>query len=144
MISWCRLRRIQPPPQKKKHHSMQSVSYNLPYLSLILPSFFVAENIEWCIEEQAFSLSYDLAPPPPPPNLPSATCLSFCLPVCLRSSLLTGMGEMGRGWERSQIIRRRISLVLCKSFNTLCCWAYLCKLGRWEGGGRGAKSYDGE
>ncbi len=29
-----------------------------------------AESIEWFIEDQAFSPSYDLAPPPPPPPLP--------------------------------------------------------------------------
>jgi hypothetical protein len=50
---------------------------------------------------------------------PPASILSLflSLPVCRRSSLLTGEG--GRGWGRSQIIRRRESLVLYKSFNTL-------------------------
>ncbi len=31
------------------------------YIRLLLP-----ESIEWFIEDQAFSSSYDLAPPPPP------------------------------------------------------------------------------
>jgi hypothetical protein len=29
-----------------------------------------SESIEWFVEDQAFSLSYDLAPPPPPPPPP--------------------------------------------------------------------------
>ncbi len=60
------------------------------------------DSIEWFIEDQAISLSYDLAPPPPPPPiLPS-------LHVCRRSSLLS----VGGGGGRSQIhvIRRRYSL----------------------------------
>ncbi len=74
-----------------------------------------AENIELFIDDQAFSPSYDLAPPSPTPV--SKLSLFLSLPVCRRSSLLTGEG--GRGWERSQIIRRRESLVIYKSFNTL-------------------------
>ncbi len=49
-------------------------------------------SIEWCIEDQAFLLSYDLAPPPSPV---SNISLFLNLPVCRRSSLLTGEG--GRG-----------------------------------------------
>jgi hypothetical protein len=50
--------------------------------------------------------------------LPSASCLSYCVsPV----KLTDGRGEMGR--VRSQIIRRRESLVLYKSFNTL--WVHI-------------------
>jgi hypothetical protein len=84
------------PPPPPNHHSMQSASYNHPYLYLILPSFFVAENIEWCIEELAFSLSYDCAPAP---LLSPVTKLSFflILPVFHRSNLLTGMGGDGEG-----------------------------------------------
>ncbi len=54
-----------------------------------------AESIEWIIEDQAFSPSYDLAPPQPP------STLAVFLPV------------------DGQIIRRRKRLVLYKSFNTL-------------------------
>jgi hypothetical protein len=43
--------------------------------------------------------------------------VSLSLPVCRRSSFLTEAG--GRGWGRSQIIRRRENLVLFKSFNIL-------------------------
>jgi hypothetical protein len=61
------------------------------------------ESIECCIEEQAFSPSYDLAPSPPPsPISPVSKFLS--LPVCLRSSLLKDDAEgVGGG---SQIVRR--------------------------------------
>ncbi len=44
--------------------------------------------------------------------------LFLILPVCRRSSLLTG--ERREGWERSQIIRLRESLTLYKSFGILC------------------------
>jgi hypothetical protein len=48
------------------------------------------------IEEQAFSPSYDLAPPQPP--LSSVSCLSFTIFLCRRSYLLTGEGGgSGRG-----------------------------------------------
>jgi hypothetical protein len=72
------------------------------------------ESSEWFIEDQAFSPSYDLAPflPPSPDNKLS---LFLSIPACRRSSVFsTGEGM------RSQIIRRRESLVLCKSFSTLC------------------------
>ncbi len=47
----------------------------------------------------------------------SKLSLFLSLPVCRRSSLLTGGG---RGWGRSQIIWPQESLALYKSFNTLC------------------------
>ncbi len=60
---------------------------------------------------QAFSPSYDLAPPPRPFHLSGqVSCLSFCL---------SPVGRGGRGWGRSQIIRGQESPVLYKSFNTL-------------------------
>jgi hypothetical protein len=45
---------------------------------------FRPENIEWFIEGQAFSRSYDLAPRPPPPPLPSTS----------------STGETQENWER--------------------------------------------
>jgi hypothetical protein len=52
-----------------------------------------AESIKLFIEDQAFSLSYDLAPPPPFPVSKSYPFLSFT--VCRWSSLLTGGGGGG-------------------------------------------------
>ncbi len=40
-------------------------------------------RIEWLIEDQAFSPSYDLAHPPPPPTPSSASCLSFSFFLCV-------------------------------------------------------------
>ncbi len=60
------------------------------------------------------SLSLFWLLPHPLPAPTPASCLSLSLPVCGRSSLLTGEGG------RSQIILKQQSLVLCKSFNTLC------------------------
>ncbi len=71
------------------------------------------------MEDQAFLGSNDLAPLSTPPPLPSASCLSFPVPVRRRESILTGETR-GRGWMRSQSIRRRESLVLYKAYNTLC------------------------
>ncbi len=82
------------------------------------------ENIEWIMEDQAFLCSYESAPrPPPPPSLPSATCFSYSVYLCARSSLLAGGGM---GWARSQTRRPRDSLPLDKSFNTL--WCHLSAL----------------
>jgi hypothetical protein len=58
-----------------------------------------------------------------PPPLFSPVSLFLSLPVCRRSSLL--MGDGGWGWGRTQILRRRQSLVLYKSFNTLLLRVYL-------------------
>ncbi len=52
----------------------------------------------------------------PPPSPVSKLFLFLNLPVCRRSSLLTGGG---RGWARSQIMWPRESLALFKLFNTL-------------------------
>jgi hypothetical protein len=43
--------------------------------------FFNTEGIECFIQDQAFSLFNDLAPPPPP--LPSASCLTFSVFLCV-------------------------------------------------------------
>jgi hypothetical protein len=74
-----------------------------------------------------------LLPHPSSPPLPSAFCLSFSvfLSVAGRASL-TGRGG------RSQITRRRESLVLYKSFNPLC---PICKERGGDGGGIKAVTY---
>jgi hypothetical protein len=61
------------------------------------------ESIEWFIEDQAFSLLYDLS--------------LFTQKDWERE--ITHWQERGRGWGRSQFIHRRESIVLYKSFNTL-------------------------
>jgi hypothetical protein len=60
------------------------------------------------IKYQAFSPSYDLGPPPSPAV--SKLSLILSLPVCRRSSFLTG--EEGEEFGMSQIMRRRESLEL--------------------------------
>jgi hypothetical protein len=44
-----------------------------------------SESIEWFIEDQAFLQSNDSGPGPPPsrPPLPSASCLSFSVLLCV-------------------------------------------------------------
>ncbi len=62
-------------------------------------SFFLSgdsESIECYIEDQAVSLSYDLAPPHPLPPQVSKLSLFLSLYVCRRSSLLTGRGGRDR------------------------------------------------
>ncbi len=59
------------------------------------------ESIECFIEDQAFLRQYDLAPPHPHPTLVSKLCIFLSLPLCRRSSSLTGGG-------------------IYKLFNTLC------------------------
>ncbi len=71
------------------------------------------ESLEWLIEEQAFSRSYDLAPSPPSPTpLPSTGDTQGDWEretTCWR--------ESGRGWGRSQIIRPQEGVY--KSFDIL-------------------------
>ncbi len=74
--------RTPPPPQARRGMEKKAILET------------EAESIEWFIEDQAFSPSYDLAPPPPPPSSPVSK-LSFFL------SLLRGEW----GWGRSHIIR---------------------------------------
>jgi hypothetical protein len=83
---------------------------------------YKAESIVVFIEDQAFSpcrMIWFLNPPPPlSPSPVSKFSLFLSDPLCRRgSSLLTG--GLGWGWGRSQILRRRESLVLYKSFNCI-------------------------
>ncbi len=65
-----------------------------------------SESIEWFIEGQAFLPSCYSAPRQPPSLSPvSKLPLFLSLPLCCRSSLLTGEGV--RGWARSKIMRQR-------------------------------------
>jgi hypothetical protein len=48
---------------------MLLVSFIAGSQGLILLEQFIAESIEKLIEDQAFSPSYDLAPPTPPPSV---------------------------------------------------------------------------
>ena len=79
-----------------------------------------SKSLKWFIEDQASSLAYDLAPPPPPsPRAPVSKLDRWHTErLRKRDNSLTG-----RGWEwrrkRRKIIRRRESLVLHKLFNTL-------------------------
>jgi hypothetical protein len=61
-----------------------------------------------------------LAHPFLPPSPVSRLSLFLSLPVCRRSSLLTGEGK---GVSEEQIILRE-SLALQLSFNSLCCWLW--------------------
>ncbi len=77
------------------------------------------EGIQCFIEEQSFSPSYDLGAPPPPPTSPvSKLDGRYTGRTSKGDNLMTG--KRGRGWGRSQIVRRQESLVLYKSFNTPC------------------------
>ncbi len=75
-----------------------------------------AESMEWPIEGQAFSRSYDSARPPTPFRLLSQQATYSTRRLRKRDNLLTV--ERGRGRARSRIIRPKESLVLYKSFNT--------------------------
>ncbi len=70
------------------------------------------------MEGQPFSTSYDLCLLPHPLPHSSVDKLSLCLslPLCRRSNLLTGGG---RGWGRSQIIRRRKKAWSCINHSIL-------------------------
>jgi hypothetical protein len=91
---------------RQRRYISQCREYWMIYRGL---SFLV---IEW----------FSSSPTPSPPSPVSKLSLFLRIPVCRRSSLLTGEGR--RGWGRSQIIRRRESHVLYELFNTLCSGVY--------------------
>jgi hypothetical protein len=51
----------------------------------------LTESIERCVEDQAFSPSYDFTLPPPPPPSQQVDAL-YLSSICHRSSILTGEG----------------------------------------------------
>jgi hypothetical protein len=95
---------------------LDPVSQNYFLTTFYLGSF--STNIQrefWIFYRGPGFLPWHVLAPSPLPPPPVVSLLN--LYVCRRSSLLTG--EWGRGWGRSQIIRRRENLVLYESFNTL-------------------------
>ncbi len=90
--------------EQRIHHRAEKHPPSLPH-PLIIPQ---PESIEWFKGDQAFSL-YDLAPLPPPPVIKLS--LFHSLPARRRSSFFY--------WREGPIIRRRESLILYNSFNTL-------------------------
>jgi hypothetical protein len=62
--------------------------------------------------------SIELAPRPPP--LPSPSCHSFLVFMCVPMVELSARRGRERGWARSQFIGPQESLVIYKSHNTLC------------------------
>ena len=64
-------------------------------------------------------VGFGSSPPPLPPPLSPVNKLDGRHKWRLRETTCWRESE-GRGWTRSRIIRPRESLVLCKSFNTLC------------------------
>ncbi len=83
-----------------------------------LPKMIRTESIEWFVENQAFSPSYDLAPTPAP--LSSARVLAIPVFLCVAAGRAYWRERGGgNGVGGSLIKRRRRRLVLCKSFNTL-------------------------
>ncbi len=88
---------------------------------LFFYTWATAESIEWFIENQAFSQSYDAAPPPPTPSPSPVTKLDRQHTGRLRKRDNWWKGEGWRNrWTWNQIIRQRESLVLYKSFDILC------------------------
>ncbi len=80
------------------------------------------ESIESFIEDQASPPSYDFAHSPlQPPSLSRQKVRPATHRKTETDKKLAGWRDGGGGWGRSQIIRRRESLVLYKSFNTLFC-----------------------
>jgi len=90
------------------------------YFNVYLALLYHAGSTHFClskfIEDQAFSPSYDLALPRPIPPLQSASSFSFLVFLCVAGRLLIWEGG---GEEKESNIRRRESLVLYNTFNTI-------------------------
>ncbi len=94
-----------PPPHSQLHQQIRREAGNIIWEMALISTFrreasSVEESIEWFIEEQAFLLSYDLAPPPPtsPPHFPTASRLLY-ESSCVSPVGLT-RGERGEGVEK--------------------------------------------
>ncbi len=74
-----------PPPRPQARQLAEPEMYSVLY----------TREFELFIEDQAFSPSYDLAPSPPLPPLPSASCLSFSVFLCVAGRAY--WREMGDG-----------------------------------------------
>jgi hypothetical protein len=74
------------------------------------------------VEDQAFSLSYDLAVSPSPPPLPLASCLSFSVFLCVAGWAYIRERWGGEGEEANSYDDE--SLVLYKPLTTLWPWAW--------------------
>ncbi len=70
-------------------------------------SILQSESIEWFLEDQAFSLSYDLAPHQPLPLYRQQVFSFLGLTVCRRSSSRTGSGTEGVGKEPNHTTARK-------------------------------------
>ncbi len=69
---------------------------------IICPTALRPESIQWFIADQAFSLSYDLSPPPPPSHPPASKLYRRITGRLIkRANLLTGDGEGGWGRGKS-------------------------------------------
>jgi hypothetical protein len=76
------------------------ISFMSHMMQDFISKYLKAERLEFFMEDQAFSPSYDLAPPPPIPPLPSESCLSFSVFLCVAGrayiSLLRIFPVLGR------------------------------------------------
>ncbi len=106
------------------------IKYVCPLSTNQLWTRVVPDSIEWYIEDQVFSPSYDSAPPPPSFSLSSQQVVSLFLglPVWSVTDRAYWRESGGRGWRRSQSKRWRESLVFYKSLKIVSGWF-------WPGGG---------
>ncbi len=79
------------------------------------------ENTEWFIEDQALSMSYNLAPRPPSAPLSREQVVSLSQSFCVPPIELT---DGGRGEEPNHATARSLYLTCLYSFNTLCLQIY--------------------
>ncbi len=80
---------------------------NVSEMDWVVNLLLVSESIERFIEAQAFLRSSDLAPRPPPrPFLPSASCLSFPVFLCVAGWAYLRKGRKGVGEEPNHTTAR--------------------------------------
>ncbi len=84
---------------------------SLPTINYSSADVTIKKSIKWFIKDQAFSLSYDLAPPPSPRPLPSVSSTSYTHAGRLRKrdNLLTREGGRGMGEEPNHLTRSSIN-----------------------------------